>query len=146
VERVLSVAHRELSTKPTQSRRQNPIEKVSRLGSETIDSRRTAQGAGQEGEAAAPGSKYPLGAGPVGAENFIRGPLAGLSSRRADGNNPGGVGAENVIRWAHAASLYSWMRPPSRSDLRTCLASGHEVDDAGTFESGAAWSRDRCGL
>ena len=28
------------------------------------------------------------------------------------------VGAENLIRGLHAASSYSWMRPPSRCDLR----------------------------
>jgi hypothetical protein len=28
------------------------------------------------------------------------------------------VGAENLARGLHAASSYSWMRPPSRSDIR----------------------------
>src|SRR5271165_1352798 len=36
------------------------------------------------------------------------------------GHFPNGepVGAENPIRLPQAASLYSWIRPPSRSDLR----------------------------
>jgi len=56
------------------------------------------------------------------------------------------VGAENLIRGSHAASSYSWMRPPSRSDLRSCVASGGEVGGRHRgLESGAVWSRDRCG-
>jgi hypothetical protein len=37
------------------------------------------------------------------------------------------VGAENVIRGSHAASLYSWMRPPSLSVLRNRAKSGLPV-------------------
>jgi hypothetical protein len=56
------------------------------------------------------------------------------------------VCAENVIRGPHGASSYSWMRPPSRSDLRNCVIPGGEVGGGtGDIESGTVWSRDRCG-
>jgi hypothetical protein len=48
------------------------------------------------------------------------------------------VGAENVIWEPQAASSYSWMMPPSRSDFRRCTGSGGEVSGgAGAVESGA---------
>ena len=54
--------------------------------------------------------------------------------------------AENFIRGPHAASSYSWMSPPRRSDLRSFVISGGEVDsDAGDIKSGDACSSERCG-
>jgi hypothetical protein len=73
---------------------------------------------------------------PVGAENPIRTLDLDFSMplwRLVACFDP--VGVENLIRWLHAASLYSWIRPPSRSDLRSRAASGHGVGDAGDIES-----------
>jgi len=54
------------------------------------------------------------------------------------------VGAENLIRRGHAAKSYSWMSPPSRSDLRMRLESGNGIG-TGVGPRGDAWSSDRCG-
>ena len=56
------------------------------------------------------------------------------------------VGAENAIQGPHAASSYSWIRPPSLSVLRSRARSGSPID-AGLVHtvSGACCSRARCG-
>jgi len=66
-----------------------------------------------------------------------------IEAPSADGTHEP-VGAENVIRWAHAASSYSWSRPPSRSALRRCTPLGH-VAGGWDIDSGAVCSSERCG-
>ena len=56
------------------------------------------------------------------------------------------VGAENLIRRRHATSLYSWMRPASRSDLRSRSGLGSAIGGGtGDIVSGGAWWSERCG-
>ena len=56
------------------------------------------------------------------------------------------VGAENPVRAVHAASRYSWTRPPSLSVRRSRFASGQLIGGRALSKaSGARWARERCG-
>ena len=56
------------------------------------------------------------------------------------------VGAENPIRAVHAASRYSWTRPPSLSVRHSRVASGQLIGKRALSKaSGARWARERCG-
>jgi hypothetical protein len=48
--------------------------------------------------------------------------------------------------WFYAATLYSWMMPPSRSCLRIAAADGLVPVGGGCGGSGGASSSARCGL
>jgi hypothetical protein len=51
-----------------------------------------------------------------------------LLAQRSENPRWNAVGAENVIRSPQAASLYSWMTPPSLSVLRSRARSGLPIE------------------
>ena len=67
-------------------------------------------------------------------------PLAPRTARAIDlaiGERVGGVGAENLIRTAHAACRYSWSTPPSRSRRRMSRLA---IWSGATSGTGRGWS------